>query len=159
MVTVPPRRSTVWGEHRTGKVDQMPFFHDFAKSTVYGLSHGADVMIPWYMSSLGYGFLWNLPLLWKCQHHSQQHLLVLHVLPQRGLLGDHHAHQLLLLPVQSSAEPVRRLSRTQSHHASLLHWIHPVKESLSQPETAARGGSWIHRQVRQGSKQYFLIPK
>ena len=72
------------------KVNHMPFFKDFAKSTVYGDSHGADAMIPWwgkcpqnkaekclsfplffqdgflnpcdrYMSSVGYGFLWNLP--------------------------------------------------------------------------------------------------
>jgi alpha-D-xyloside xylohydrolase len=39
----------------------MPFFKDFAQSTVYKSSKGADSMIPWFMSSLGYGFLWNLP--------------------------------------------------------------------------------------------------
>ena len=49
------------GEHRTGRVNQMPFFKDFAESQVYGKSHGADAMIPWYMSSMGFGFLWNLP--------------------------------------------------------------------------------------------------
>ena len=26
----------------------MPFFKDFAESTVYGHSHGADAMIPWW---------------------------------------------------------------------------------------------------------------
>ena len=49
------------GEHRTGRVNMMPFFKDFAQSTVYGASKGADSMIPWFMSSRGYGFLWNLP--------------------------------------------------------------------------------------------------
>jgi alpha-D-xyloside xylohydrolase len=47
------------GEHRTGAVNQMPFAHRFADSQDYGKSGGADVMIPWYASSLGYGFLWN----------------------------------------------------------------------------------------------------
>ena len=30
------------------QVNQMPFFKDFAESTVYGRSHGADAMIPWW---------------------------------------------------------------------------------------------------------------
>ena len=33
------------------KVNHMPFFKDFAKSTVYGDSHGADAMIPWWGKS------------------------------------------------------------------------------------------------------------
>ena len=47
------------GEHRTGKVNQMPFTKRFADSQDYSQSHGGDVSIPWYASSLGYGFLWN----------------------------------------------------------------------------------------------------
>ena len=47
------------GEHRTGTVNMMPFFKDFAGSTVYSESKGGDSMIPWYLSSRGYGFLWN----------------------------------------------------------------------------------------------------
>jgi alpha-D-xyloside xylohydrolase len=47
------------GEHRTGAVNQMPYTNRFADSQDYGISHGSDVMIPWYASSLGYGFLWN----------------------------------------------------------------------------------------------------
>jgi len=47
------------GEHRTGVVNQMPFAKRFADSQDYGKSGGADVMIPYYSSSLGYGFLWD----------------------------------------------------------------------------------------------------
>ena len=50
-----------FGEHRTGKVNQMPFFKRFADSEDYGKSSGGDVMLPYYSSSLGYGFLWNSP--------------------------------------------------------------------------------------------------
>lgn len=70
------------GEHRTGKVNQMPYFQLFQNSQFYPDSHGSDgerwraccvrqcsshqvaecsVSIPYYSSSLGYGFLWNLP--------------------------------------------------------------------------------------------------
>jgi alpha-D-xyloside xylohydrolase len=47
------------GEHRTGTVNQMPFTKRFADSQDYGKSHGGDVSIPWYASSLEYGFIWN----------------------------------------------------------------------------------------------------
>jgi alpha-glucosidase (family GH31 glycosyl hydrolase) len=49
------------GEHRTGKVNQMPYEKEVAKSQIYGDSGGADVSIPWFCSSLGYGFVWNTP--------------------------------------------------------------------------------------------------
>jgi alpha-D-xyloside xylohydrolase len=49
------------GEHRTGVVNQMPFHKRFADSQDYGQSHGSDVSIPWYASSLQYGFVWNSP--------------------------------------------------------------------------------------------------
>jgi alpha-D-xyloside xylohydrolase len=49
------------GEHRTGSVNMMPYSKRFADSQDYGKSHGSDVSIPWYASSLGYGFLWNSP--------------------------------------------------------------------------------------------------
>ena len=49
------------GEHRTGKVNQMPYSQLFQNSQFYPDSHGSDVSVPYYSSSLGYGFLWNLP--------------------------------------------------------------------------------------------------
>ncbi len=49
------------GEHRNGRVEQMGFTHTFQTSQLYPASHGADVMIPYYGSSLGYGFLWATP--------------------------------------------------------------------------------------------------
>ena len=49
------------GEHRTGTVNQMPYTQIFQNSQYYPDSHGSDVSIPYYSSSLGYGFLWNLP--------------------------------------------------------------------------------------------------
>lgn len=47
------------GEHRTGAVQLAPFARRFADSQDYALSHGADVIIPFYSSSQGYGALWN----------------------------------------------------------------------------------------------------
>lgn len=46
------------GEHRTGHVNQMPYSQLFQNSEFYPDSHGGDVSIPYYSSSLGYGFLW-----------------------------------------------------------------------------------------------------
>ncbi|KAL6055995.1 Alpha-xylosidase [Balamuthia mandrillaris] len=49
------------GEHRTGRLQNKPIFISFQQSQLYTLSRGADISIPFYQSSLGYGFLWNLP--------------------------------------------------------------------------------------------------
>ncbi len=49
------------GEHRTGRLQQLPYAKRFADSQDYQQSHGSDVSIPWYASSLGYGFVWNSP--------------------------------------------------------------------------------------------------
>ena len=49
------------GEHRTGAVNQMPFYKRFADSQDYAHSHGGDVTLPYFSSSVGYGFLWNSP--------------------------------------------------------------------------------------------------
>lgn len=57
----PSERIYGMGEHRTGTVQQMPFSQLFQTSGDYGISHGSDSLIPYYGSSLGYGFLWNLP--------------------------------------------------------------------------------------------------
>ena len=101
------------------KVNHMPFFKDFAKSTVYGDSHGADAMIPWWremstkqsrkMSLLPPLFpgwlsksLWQVHVvrwlwvslepakLWQRLHYTYKHHLVLWSLPECWLLGDHH---------------------------------------------------------------------
>ena len=42
----------------------------FADSLFYGKSQGGDVSIPWYMSSKGYGFVWNLPSFGEQQQRS-----------------------------------------------------------------------------------------
>ena len=49
------------GEHRTGRVQQLPFRQLFVHTLEYDVSSGADSTIPWYASSLGYGFVWNSP--------------------------------------------------------------------------------------------------
>eukprot|EP00048_Salpingoeca_helianthica_P023008 m.21681 g.21681 ORF g.21681 m.21681 type:complete len:843 (+) comp8126_c0_seq1:167-2695(+) len=49
------------GEHRNNRVEQMGFKHSFQDSQLYSTSHGADIMIPYYGSSHGYGFLWATP--------------------------------------------------------------------------------------------------
>ena len=53
------------GEHKNGRVDQgrAGYTKIFANSLFYRNSQGGDVSIPWYMSSKGYGFVWNLPSL------------------------------------------------------------------------------------------------
>ncbi|KAH3756987.1 glycoside hydrolase family 31 protein [Pelomyxa schiedti] len=49
------------GEHRIGRVNLLPsFFKNFEDSQLYSQSSGSDVFIPWYISSLGYGFMWDL---------------------------------------------------------------------------------------------------
>ena len=49
------------GEHKTGTVNQMPYFKLFQTSQWYPVSHGGDVSIPLYTSSIGYAFVWNSP--------------------------------------------------------------------------------------------------
>lgn len=49
------------GEHRTGSLGRKPYEKIFVESQLYGKSHGSDASIPWYASSEGYGFVWNLP--------------------------------------------------------------------------------------------------
>ena len=54
------------GEHRTGVVNQMAsspggFFKLLQYSQAYDESHGGDVSIPFYSSSAGFGFVWNVP--------------------------------------------------------------------------------------------------
>lgn len=54
------------GEHKNNRVEQgsgSGYHKVFADSLYYGKSSGGDVSIPWYMSSKGYGFVWNLPSL------------------------------------------------------------------------------------------------
>eukprot|EP00937_MAST-01D_sp_MAST-1D-sp2_P006860 g6860.t1 len=51
------------GEHSTGRVQRSPYRKVFADSLFYGKSHGSDVSIPMYTSSIGYAFVWNSPAL------------------------------------------------------------------------------------------------
>lgn len=57
----PGERLYGFGQHRTGRVDMAGFAQRFADSMDYNVSHGTDVNIPFYMSSAGYAFLWNVP--------------------------------------------------------------------------------------------------
>ena len=49
------------GEHRMGSVSLPPgYARNFSESQFYEpTSHGGDVFIPWLMSSVGYGLVWN----------------------------------------------------------------------------------------------------
>ena len=47
------------GEHRTGQVAYTDYYHNFQDSQEYPISHGSDIMIPFYSTASGYGFLWN----------------------------------------------------------------------------------------------------
>ena len=53
----------VWGfgQHTTGSVALSSFFRLFEDSQNYSVSHGSDSSIPWFSSSIGYGFLFNSP--------------------------------------------------------------------------------------------------
>ena len=48
-----------FGEHRTGAVGYAAYAKRFADSQDYAQSHGSDVSIPFYFSTVGYGFVWN----------------------------------------------------------------------------------------------------
>eukprot|EP01065_Artemidia_motanka_P024933 TRINITY_DN29862_c0_g1_i1.p1 TRINITY_DN29862_c0_g1~~TRINITY_DN29862_c0_g1_i1.p1 ORF type:complete len:691 (+),score=186.23 TRINITY_DN29862_c0_g1_i1:68-2140(+) len=58
---------TGFGEHGRGPggrgVRRTHWTKSFADSINYGKSNGGDVSVPWYASSRGYGFIWNLPAL------------------------------------------------------------------------------------------------
>ena len=50
------------GEHETGKLDMTNYSKTFQQSQYYGQSHGADILLPFYMAHpLGLGLLWALP--------------------------------------------------------------------------------------------------
>ena len=51
------------GEHRDGRVQRAPFARVFADSLDYARSRGADVTVPWYVSTRGYAFVWHSPAL------------------------------------------------------------------------------------------------
>ena len=47
------------GEHKTNRTQYVDFTHLFENSQVYGLSSGGDITIPWYISTAGFGLLYN----------------------------------------------------------------------------------------------------
>jgi hypothetical protein len=49
------------GEHAFPSVQMLPYSWNLQDSQWYQRSHGGDVVIPYYSSSRGYGFLWNMP--------------------------------------------------------------------------------------------------
>lgn len=52
-----------FGEHRSGVVGIRNFQKNLSDSMFYGKSRGADVLLPTFISSLGFNFVWNLPSL------------------------------------------------------------------------------------------------
>ena len=52
-----------FGEHRSGTVRVQNFSKNYSDSTFYGKSRGADVLLPTFLCSLGFNFVWNLPSL------------------------------------------------------------------------------------------------
>lgn len=73
------------GEHKTRKVQQAPYSKTFAESLYYGESQGGDVSIPYYSSSLGYGFAWNLPSLGDVSISEESIEWSSYVIPSSGL--------------------------------------------------------------------------
>merc|ERR1712166_96557 len=47
------------GEHRTGKLNNKGIQLDFMDAGVYDHHQGSDIVLPFYLSSRQYGFLWN----------------------------------------------------------------------------------------------------
>ena len=47
------------GEHKIGRTRYVNFTHLFENSQIYGESFGGDITIPWYISTAGFGFLYN----------------------------------------------------------------------------------------------------
>jgi len=51
-----------FGEQQDGQVAKtLPFFRSIESSEYYPYNHGSQALVGWYMSTAGYGFLWNLP--------------------------------------------------------------------------------------------------
>jgi alpha-D-xyloside xylohydrolase len=48
------------GEHRTGRLDNHGLSLDFMDAGVYDHHHAGDIILPWYLSSKQYGFMWNM---------------------------------------------------------------------------------------------------
>ena len=47
------------GEHKTGRTGYTAFQHSFENSQVYSQSNGGDISIPFYISTAGFGLLYN----------------------------------------------------------------------------------------------------
>ena len=51
-----------FGQLQDGSVrKRLPFFQSIEHTEYYPNSHGSNVLIPWYMTTAGYGMLFNLP--------------------------------------------------------------------------------------------------
>jgi alpha-D-xyloside xylohydrolase len=106
------------GEHRTGTVNQMPYFQLFQNSQYYPDSHGGDVSIPYYGSSIGYGFLWNLPSYgWVNLTETE----IAWFYAECGLLADNYecANGPVSISLRRSSAPHGRRRRTRSSDALL----------------------------------------
>ena len=48
------------GEHRTGRLNNHGLSLDFEDAGVYDHHHAGDIVLPFYLSSNSYGFMWNM---------------------------------------------------------------------------------------------------
>jgi alpha-D-xyloside xylohydrolase len=55
----PDERIYGLGEHRTGKLDNHGIDLNFMDAGVYDHHQGSDIIMPFYLSSKNYGFIWN----------------------------------------------------------------------------------------------------
>jgi alpha-D-xyloside xylohydrolase len=56
----PDERLYGLGEHRTGRLDNHGLSLDFEDAGVYDHHHAGDIVLPFYLSSHQYGFMWNM---------------------------------------------------------------------------------------------------
>ena len=81
------------GEHKTGRTQYEDYTHLFENSQIYGDSLGGDITIPWYISTAGFGLLYN-----------EAGYGWLHINSQQATWLSNATHQLDLWVTTSSAD-------------------------------------------------------
>ena len=81
------------GEHKTNRTAYSDYSHLFEQSQEYGISSGGDISIPFYISTAGFGLLYN-----------QAGYGFIHINPTQATWGSNATHQLDLWVTTSPAK-------------------------------------------------------
>ena len=96
------------GEHKTNRTAYDDYSHLFETSQEYGLSGGGDISIPFYISTAGFGLLYN-----------QAGYGYVHITPEKATWGTNATHQLDVWVTTSPAKStdVTPYPAISSHYA------------------------------------------